>query len=322
MKKNFNLSFLGISLLSLMVITGCSDNDPNDDKPSGEQISTTISFEKVPMFLIPSNSYGPDLYYGAVNQIIGYMTQISGDKYAQFPVNYGQTWDLEYNPVWGYSFLLGGMAVSKYHDMKIGTYENQLSVYDKSSPSGGNFIVTYGDAHDENFKTFPNPGEAVYSDYSGCGRVFITDIEGYTVKDPGVANSKMTGKKEYGYFKSVYLNNTTYVFDVIKNGNAFTGSKPLENQEGWLKVQFIAFDSTEDSAVPAGYTEAYLANYNSKMAEDYIGIIEEWIKVDLSSLPMATVLVINFVGSDNGTYGLNTPAYCALDKFEISVNKD
>lgn len=318
MKTYFRISILSLSVLATSSLISCKDNDDvENNRPDNNKYHTaTIGFTNVPEYLIGGPStYGSNLYYGAQDQITtGYLAQVYDDTYVQFPVNYGNTYDADYNQVWGYSFFNGGMAVSNWHDMEDDTYTNQLSVYNTSSPSGGNFLVATGSVQ------IADINNSRLSDYEGCAKVYVTDAKGYSVKNPGT-NTSVSGDEEEAFFESVYINNTTYTFMAMKNGNGFANALNEEN-EGWFKVQFIAFDDNEPNDKPCGYTEAYLANFKKGQADDYIGIIDTWTKVDLSSLPECCILVINFVGSDMGEWGLNTPSYCALDKFEISVEKE
>lgn len=314
MKKFYHFSFLSLSVVTCLNFAACSDHDDEpDDKVIVE--SKVIGFQNAAS-VMASDAYGSNLYYGAEHQIkFGYIANIYGDTYAQFPVNYGYTYDADFNMVWGYSLYLGGFAVSKYHDMENGTYENQLSVYNESSPSGGNFIVAFGAS------TISDPSSATLQDYAECAHVYITNINGYNPTQPGKPDSYVYGDDEDAFFRSVWINNTTYDFLTMKNGNPYASALNEENK-GWFKVQFIAFDDDKKNAKPVGCIEAYLANFDKNQADGYIGIIDEWIKVDLSPLPECSILVINFVGSDTGEFGLNTPKYCALDNFEISVRKD
>ena len=330
MKKIFNYLTIGLAATLPLFSLSCSkDDEPDRDKtPDNEMVYNEVAvyFRSVPANLIGGpTAYGANLYYGAENQITtGYFSQLNQDTYAQFSINYGDTYDANYNPVWGYSFLQGGLAISNWHNMTDASYSNQLSVYHPLSSSGGNFIVAFGYATDANYKPITNPNATTLSDYDGCGRVYITDAKGYTVANPGLVNSRVAGEEEKAFFKSVSLMNTTYVYKTMKDGNEF--SSPLnEENKGWLKVQFISFDDNEPSTKPSGYVEAYLANFDPVLekAAGYCGkIIDDWMPVDLSSLPETSILVINFVGSDSSDYGLNTPTYCALDNFVIAVEKD
>lgn len=312
MKNYIKFSTLALSFIVAANLFSCSND--KDDEPKEKYHTTTIDFSKVPAYLRGGpTTYGANLYYGAQDQITtGYLAQIYGGKYAQFSINYGQTFDADFNSVMGYSFYNGGLAVSSWHDMTDDTYMNQLSVYNTKSPGGGNFVVANGSS------TVTNPEMATLSDYDGCAKVYITNAEGYYVANPGAPGSTVTGDEEDAYFESVMINNTTYPYMVMKNGNAYSSALNAKNK-GWFKVQFIAFDDNKPSSKPLGYKEAYLANFDSSLNEGKTGIISDWTKVDLSKLPEASVLVINFVGSDMGEYGLNTPAYCALDHFVITV---
>lgn len=310
MKKNFNYSLLASALIILGGLASCS----NDDEPKDNLVNVTIGFQNVSSDLIGGpTSYGENLYEGATYQITkGYIAQVYGDTYAQFPINYAEQSWMPGQP-WVYTFYNGGFAVSNWHDMNDGTFMNQLSVYNSTSPSGGNFVVAFGSS------TETNPDNATLATYDECARVYLTDSNGYGVTSEG-QKSQVTGDDEDGYFKSVMLCNTTYAYKTILNGNDYASALNSENK-GWFKVQFIAFNSNSSSAKPVGYVEAYLANFDPSLADGYQGIIDEWIKVDLSSLPEAEILVINFAGSDTSEWGLNTPKYCALDNFEISVEK-
>ncbi|MCH5228701.1 MAG: DUF4465 domain-containing protein [Muribaculaceae bacterium] len=307
MKKYFKLSFLVLSAIVLLAMTSCSDTD---DQPENS-VEKTIGFKDAPDNLFGSSPYGENLYNGTISK--GYIVQLSGDTYAQFPINYGYNYDAEFQLAWCYTLYNGGFALSKYHDMTGDTYTNQLSVYDTESPSGSNFIIANGSS------LITNPSSGKYSDYAGCAHLYITDSHGYGVANVG-EESSVTGEDKDANFKSVMINNTTYTYLTMLNGNDYCSALNEEN-EGWFKVQFIAFDDDDPDEAPIGYTEVYLANFKKGQADGYIGIIEEWIKVDLSVLPECSILVVNFVGSDTSEWGLNTPAYCALDNFVIEVEK-
>lgn len=310
MKSFSNLSVWGLSVTIASYLLSCSDNK-NDEPIIDPDLSApvTIGFKDAPENLFGSSAYGENLYNGDITK--GYIANVFRDVYAQFPINYGYNYDASFNMSWCYTLYNGGFALSNYHNMVEASYLNQLSVYNPSSPSGGNFVVAFGNSN------ATDPSSARFSDYDGCARVYLTNSQGFGVAKIG-QETPVEGVSEKGVFKSVYLNNTTYTFLTMKNGDAYA-SALNEKNEGWFKVQFIAFEDNTPSGKPIGFTEAYLANFKQGQADGYKGIIEEWIKVDLSMLPECSILVVNFVGSDTGEWGLNTPAYCALDNFEISV---
>lgn len=295
----------------------------NNDAPESNYITAIIGFTSTPAeyFGGPDTSYGENLYYGAPNQITkGWMCQVKEDTYLQFPVNYGQTYDESFNPVWGYSFYNGGMAISNWHNMNGDTYMNQLSVFSSSSPSGGPFVVANGYSMTANTE---NPMMSTLSDYDGCGRIYITDADGYTVANQGMAGTSVSGVAKKGWFYSVAVANTTYAYWTMYNGNDFT--QRLQDTNGWFKVQFIAFDSNESNANPVGYVDFYLANFDQTQAgkAGYVGtILDQWYTVYLTTIPQCSILVVNFDGSDKSEWGLNTPAYCALDLITVLFEKD
>ena len=312
MKKFYNPAIWGVTVLLSVGTAACSDNDePNNGNPENF-ITKTIGFTEAPNNIFASSTYGENLYNGQISK--GYIVPISNKVYAQFPINYGYNYDADFNLTWCYTYFNGGFALSDYHNMTGDTYQNQMSVYNTTSPSGGNFIVANGSS------SITDPSKATYADYDGCAKVYLTDKNGFGVAKPG-EEAVVTGEDESGWFRSVWLTNTTYTYLTMKNGNDYCSPLNEENK-GWFKVQFIAFDDTDANDKPLKWVEAYLANFDESLNIGYTGIIEEWIKVDLTSLPECEVLVVNFVGSDMGEYGLNTPAYCALDNFEITVEKD
>lgn len=307
MKQLFKISAIAFMSITSVVLSGCSD----DDKEPKDRVTTTIGFQNAPSSLFANNEYGNNYYDGSVST--GFLTQIYGDTYAQFPLNYGYNYDASFNQAWCFTLYNGGFALSNYHNMTDPTYQNQMSVYNTSSPSGGNFLIATGNAN------VSDPSSATLDDYEGCARVYITDATGYSVKNVGQPG-QLTGDDEEAWFESVAITNTTYTYLTMLNGDAF--ASPLnEENKGWFKVQFIAFDDDDANEKPLGYVDVYLANFDKNLAGGYTGIVDEWIDVDLSSLPKCSVLVINFLGSDMGQYGLNTPGYCALDNFKISVKK-
>ena len=326
MKTTLKFAVLGLGCIMATSFSSCSDKDddaPDYKEPDEKYATVTVDFNNAPENLFGSTTYGPNLYYGDQDQVTsGYMVQLYEDTYAQFSINFGETFDL--NDPYGYTFFAGGMALSKYHDLENGSYTNQLSAYTPSTPSG-NFVVSFGSASSATQQPLPDPNVNTLKDYASCGRVYITDPKGYSAPNPGTSSTVVTGEEEEAFFESVEIANTTYDYLTMLNGNGYTENSDLQSQNGWFKVQFIAFNDNKPTSKPVGYVEAYLANFDSSLEKEagFSGkIIDSWTKVDLSSLPEACILVVNFVGSDNGDYGLNTPSYCALDNFVISVEKD
>jgi hypothetical protein len=119
--------------------------------------------------------------------------------------------------------------------------------------------------------------------------------------------------------KSVKLSvaNDTYPALSMKNGDAF--SKKFGGDSGndpdWFKLTINAMNTT-GSVI--GTAEIMLADYTSSdNSKDYISNV--WNEVDLSSFGEIKSLAFSLSSSDNGDYGMNTPAYFCLDNITGTV---
>ena len=302
------------------VFTGCSsDNDvilqsDNNALHTRALNSTnyTINFDSAPTNVMASDQYGNNLYTASANgnQVTtGFNAKIgTSSTYAQFPINYlpqewvtGQPREYEY---WN-----GGFAVSNFKNMTQGDYLNQCSVYDShGGHSGHNFAVAYGYSDSFNDKN---------TSYDKCAKIYLTDKNGYVAKS---VKKPVEGTPKYGKFNSVWVCNTTYAYLVMDDGNSFTQGN-LSSKNGWFKVVFVALDASGKST--GQKVEKYLANFDSsKNAVSGLSnqILTGWHQVDLTSLGESVCTVaITFEGSDSGDYGLNTPAYVAIDDLNVTV---
>lgn len=297
MKKSFRLLAMAAALLAAATIVSCDDNDPID---TPRVATATIDFESVPASETASDAYGANLYSGSENQITeGYKARIAeSDTYVQFPINYaaGYTGD------WSYEFFNGGFAVSSFTDRTGNDYMNQCSVYADCGHSGGKFVVVNG--HTEN------------ANYAECATIRLTDATGYRVVAEG---TPVQGVAREGQFRSVWVCNTTYAYLVMRDGNAYAAS--LAQTKGWFKVVFVGLDA--NGSATGTSVECYLANFDperSAAAGLDNALLSGWKEVDLTALGTVSAVAVNFVGSDVGDWGLNTPAYCALDDLTVSVS--
>ena len=131
--------------------------------------------------------------------------------------------------------------------------------------------------------------------------------------------------------KSVQITNTSYAAISMRDGddsfgvgkqfgsvNGHNGSPDGTNGEDFFKILIYAH-AENDSIIDS--VEFYLADYRfSNNAEDYI--VDTWETIDLSGI-VGTVYSLSFKleSSDNDpTWGMNTPAYFAIDNLEIDKN--
>ena len=130
-----------------------------------------------------------------------------------------------------------------------------------------------------------------------------------------VSNGSENFAVVYGDYSYVYFNDgesrviksmdvcpTSYVLNSETIGDGT--SNTLQNDpNGWFKVTVVADDDDDN------YVEFYLCKD---------GVVQkDWKTVDLSALGEVTMLTFYFSGSDMGSWGLNTPAYFAMDNIKV-----
>ncbi|MEN8126951.1 MAG: DUF4465 domain-containing protein [Planctomycetota bacterium] len=178
-----------------------------------------------------------------------------------------------------------GCSYSKESDTATGAFTNQFSAITGQDVSGnGNYCVGAG-------------ALKWWDDYS--------TLPVSVSLDPGQTG---TAKMVSG----VYVTNTTYVASDMLDGSDF--SKQFGGASGDDEDWFLLTITGKDAAgqAIADSVEFYLADYRfANNNEDYV--VNTWQYVDLSSLGMVSTLEFYLSSSDTGTYGMNTPAYFAMD---------
>lgn len=114
-----------------------------------------------------------------------------------------------------------------------------------------------------------------------------------------------------GVVDGLYVTNNNYAYYSMLYGDAFAkkfgGSSG--NDEDWFMLTITGKDS---GGAVTGTVELYLADYRfANNSLDYIS--NQWGEVDLSSLGVVKTLEFTLSSSDVGEWGMNTPAYFALD---------
>ncbi len=99
--------------------------------------------------------------------------------------------------------------------------------------------------------------------------------------------------------------------DFSKKFGGETGEDP-----DWFKLSITGKNSETETAV----VDYYLADYRfDNHTKDYI--IQTWQWIDLSTLGAVDTLVFQLSSSDVGEWGMNTPAYFALDQLLITPDQ-
>ncbi len=130
-----------------------------------------------------------------------------------------------------------------------------------------------------------------------------------------VSNGSENFAVVYGDYTYVYFNDgesrtiksmdvcpTTYFLNSATLGDSFAAVL-AGDPNAWFKVTVVGDDDDENAV------EFYLCKD---------GVVQQgWETVDLSALGEVTMLTFYFSGSDTGTWGLNTPAYFAMDNIKV-----
>jgi hypothetical protein len=116
---------------------------------------------------------------------------------------------------------------------------------------------------------------------------------------------------------SVQITNTTYAALSVQLGDAF--AKKFGGASGTDPDYFrLTITGRRADDAPVGTVEFYLADYRpADSGDDYV--VDAWTPVDLSPLDGAAKLSFTLASSDVGQFGMNTPAYFALDNLLLSV---
>ena len=149
-----------------------------------------------------------------------------------------------------------------------------------------------------------------YSAYTGGGYEGST---AYAVAFAGGTGSlvELEGDAGSGVVEGLYVTNSTYAALSMLNGDMFAkkfGGETGDDPDYFLLTvkKYLNGELSTDSV------DFYLADYRFEdNSQDYI--VDEWTYLDLSSLGNADSLLFTLSSTDNGQFGMNTPAYFCID---------
>ena len=146
--------------------------------------------------------------------------------------------------------------------------------------------------------SFDNPYE------SACGGA--KSGSNYVVYNPPYGVETAVTAPVARIISGFYVTNTTYAENVILNGNDYARKLDQDGDLFTLTVTGYAADDTEKGSV----------TYNlAEVKEGKLCYVKDWRWVDLTELGKVKYVKFAFSGTDTGDYGLNTPAYFAMDDF-------
>ena len=229
------------------------------------------------------------------------------------------------------SAVAGALALTFNLNAVAATVVNFESVllpnsgYQNGSGIGDNFKI--GGA------TFVNSYESTYGSWSGFAFSKHTDTTtpGYANQYSAISGSGAGGSAQYavGYNMSrimlssltnlsgmgASINNTTYAGLSMLTGDPYAkkfGGVSQNDPDFFL----LNIKGYAGGLPTAGSVNFYLADFRfANNTNDYI--VNQWTAVDFSALGTVDEIRFSLTSSDNGTYGMNTPAYFALDNLSI-----
>jgi hypothetical protein len=185
--------------------------------------------------------------------------------------------------------------------------------------------------------TFLNAYDSEYSSWDGFAYSTMTDTETAGIENQysAVAGSGAGGSATYAVayvsafspigpptieledagdagvtLSGLWVTNTTYAYRSMRDGDAY--SKRFGGETGDDPDFFVLSLRGLSGGVETGTVEVSLADYRAEdPSADFI--LDDWTWVDLSELGPVDELQLELSSSDVGEYGMNTPAYFAID---------
>jgi hypothetical protein len=112
----------------------------------------------------------------------------------------------------------------------------------------------------------------------------------------------------------IYVTNTTYAHNSMRDGDVFA-KKFTNADQDYYKLLITSFNNGND----VDTVEFFLADFTHlDSLQDYI--VNDWQYVDLSSLGLVDSIKFSLISSDIGQFGMNTPAFFAIDNIKQGLN--
>lgn len=199
----------------------------------------------------------------------------------------------------------GGFTSNNVHFSN--TYDTQYSMW-----SGG---FAYSNMKDDTTAGFMNS----FSAYPASG---AESSDKYAVFTPGFGATEYIDFQNNVSITKLSITNTTYAYLSMRDGDAFAkkfgsttdanGDDDGTNGKDYFYVTIYAHNSTNDVL---DSTIVYLADFRSTEASENF-ILDTWKEIDVNLT--GSILSFKLSSSDNGDYGMNTPAFFAIDNIKTS----
>jgi hypothetical protein len=201
---------------------------------------------------------------------------------------------------WNGSDLSGGFSSGSiyhpnYYDYSYGPYWEKFAYSNQTDTSrigtDGQFVA-YSNAGNGGGYNGSSYFAIGYNGFYGETYINVTDVTG------------------------VYITNNAYAYHAMKDGYGVASEFGADD---FFKLTVTGYDSTGS---PTGFADLYLAQFPTTYDEsqdnfdDYV--LSDWTYMDLTGLqdPKLEKIVFQLSSSDTGDWGMNTPAYFAMDNLE------
>lgn len=161
---------------------------------------------------------------------------------------------------------------------------------------------TYSNQTDTTTAGFANDRSAITGDGAGAGQ------DNYAIGTTGSALPQLMFSQAKTVLGAEFTN-TTYAYLAMANGddgNAMPFVKGPFAAGDYFKITVTGLDAVGDALTSLDFLLADGAN-----------VISDWTWFDLSGLGEVNGLEFSLSSSDNGTFGMNTPGYFAVDNISV-----
>lgn len=225
------------------------------------------------------------------------------------PLPYDGFEDLELSPN---SFWNGVANPAPLPDGTDSSFVSGTTTYSNNATDLGGGFTSWSGWSYSNMTDTTTPGFGnQYSAYTGSG--YASD--NYGVAFLTASNHAQVSLADSSIVQGAYFTNTTYAALSMLEGDSFAKKfgGVNGNDEDWFKLTIRGKDGNDVT----GEVDFYLADYRfSDNSLDYV--VDSWDWVDLTSLGAVNGLDFALSSSDNGAFGMNTPAYFALDSLAVT----
>ncbi len=190
-------------------------------------------------------------------------------------------------------------------------------------------LGSFSNSYSEKFSGLDGGGDFEFSFWSGWSYSRTTDTltSGLVNQYSAIAGSGVGGSSVYGVAGGVsteisflapfdfsgrgaFLTNTTYAHNSMRDGDTF--GKVFGGPAGDDPDFFLLQISGLLGGSQTGTVDFFLADFRSSdPSEDYI--VNDWEFVSFDSLGIVDALEFRLSSSDTGRFGMNTPAFFAID---------